>query len=81
MKSYLVLAFAVLAVAVAICPVRAILGDVNGDGKVDIKDVGIVAKAFGATPSDPRWNPAADLNDDGKIDIRDISIVTANFGK
>jgi len=81
MKSYVVLAFAVLAVAVAICPVRAILGDVNGDGKVDIKDVGIVARAFGATPSDPRWNPAADLNGDGKIDIRDIAIVAANFGK
>jgi len=43
--------------------------------------VGIVAKAFGATPSDPRWNPAADLNGDGKIDMKDIAIVTANFGK
>jgi uncharacterized protein (DUF2141 family) len=81
MKSYVVLAFAVLAVAAAICPVRAILGDINGDGNVDIKDVGIVAKAFGTTPSDPRWNPAADLDGNGKIDTRDIAIVAANFGK
>lgn len=81
MKSYVVLAFAVLAVAVAICPVRAILGDVNGDGKVDMKDVGIVAKAFGATPSNPRWDPASDLDGDGKIDMKDIAIVAANFGK
>ncbi len=81
MKSYVVLALAVLAIAVAICPVRAILGDVNGDGKVDMKDVGIVAKAFGATPSNPRWDPTADLDGDGKIDMKDIAIVAANFGK
>ena len=81
MKSYIVLAFAVLAVAVAICPARAILGDINGDGKVDMKDVGIVAKAFGATPSNPRWDPAADLDGDGRIDMKDIAIVAANFGK
>jgi hypothetical protein len=71
-----------------------ILGDVNGDGKIDLKDIAAVAKAFGAVgpayvwvgrnyvyhgPS-PNWNPFLDLNQDGKIDIRDIVIVAKHFG-
>jgi hypothetical protein len=58
-----------------------LLGDLNGDGKVDIKDIAIVAQAFGETPEQPRWNPIADINKDDKIDIRDIAIVAKNFGK
>jgi len=56
-------------------------GDINGDGTVDIKDIAIVAIAFGSFPGHPRWNPQADLYKDGKIDIRDIAIVARNFGK
>jgi len=81
MKTLGIFAFAVLVMAIAVFPAQAILGDVNGDGKVDVKDIGIVARAFGSTPSDPRWAPAADLNGDGRIDVRDISIVASNFGK
>jgi parallel beta-helix repeat protein len=58
-----------------------ILGDINGDGKVDIRDLSIVASAFGETPERPRWDERADINKDGKVDIRDISIVAKNFGK
>jgi hypothetical protein len=67
-----------------------LLGDVNGDGKVDIKDIALVAKSFGAvgpnyfypgSPPSPNWNPDADLNGDNKIDIKDIVIVALNFGK
>ena len=81
MKTLGVFACAVLVMAIAVFPARAILGDVNGDGKVDLKDIGIVARAFGATPSDPRWAPAADLNGDGRINMIDISLVASNFGK
>ena len=56
-------------------------GDLNGDRKVDIKDVSIAAKAFGTMPGDSRWNPIADLNKDLKIDLKDIAIVAKNFGK
>jgi len=61
--------------------VHAITGDVNGDGKVDVKDLALVIKAFGAFPGDPRFNPSCDLNQDGRIDLRDIVIVVQNFGK
>lgn len=62
-------------------PAFAVVGDVNKDGKVDITDVAIVSKAFGSTPSSPKWNPLADLNGDGVIDIGDLATVTAHFGQ
>jgi len=58
-----------------------ILGDINGDGKVDIKDVAVVAAAFGSYPGHDRWNPEADLNNDEKVDIKDVAMVASNFGK
>jgi hypothetical protein len=57
-----------------------ILGDVNGDGTVNILDLVLVGQALGSRPSDPQWNPLADLNGDGKIDVFDLAIVGATFG-
>ncbi len=56
-------------------------GDVNIDGKVDIRDIAFAAKAFGSYPGHPRWNPIADENEDNEIDIRDIGLIAKNFGK
>ena len=56
-------------------------GDVNHDGKVDVKDVYAVAYAFGSNPQRPKWKPECDLNNDGKIDIVDLFIVWRNYGK
>jgi hypothetical protein len=58
-----------------------IIGDLNGDGKVDITDLAMASAAFGSYPGHPRWNPAADINRDNRIDIQDIARVSANFGK
>jgi PKD repeat protein len=55
--------------------------DVNGDGKVDIMDIAIVAKAFGSDLTSPNWDPRADLNGDGKVDIMDIAMVAIHFGE
>ncbi len=54
--------------------------DLNYDGKVDIRDVALVARAFGSSPGDPRWEKEADLNYDNKIDIKDIARVAREFG-
>ncbi len=56
------------------------IGDVNGDNKVDMRDIGVVARAFGSQPGHPRWNPDYDINTDGKINMRDIALVAHNFG-
>lgn len=55
--------------------------DLNGDGKVDIKDIVIVALAFGSFPGHPRWNEIADLNKDEKIDLKDVLFIARNFGR
>jgi hypothetical protein len=50
------------------------------DGKVDIRDIAVVAKCFGSSPGSPGWNVNCDVNNDSRIDIRDIAIVAKHFG-
>ncbi len=57
------------------------VGDVNGDNKVDIKDLVAVIPSFGASPLHPNWNPLADLNLDNVINMRDIGLIAKNFGR
>jgi len=54
--------------------------DLNLDGKVDGRDIAVVAQAFASYPTHPRWNLLADLSQDDKIDGKDIAIVAKNFG-
>jgi hypothetical protein len=56
-------------------------GDVNGDNRVDILDLGRLADAFNTTPASPKWNADADLNCDGRVDILDLGLLADNFGK
>jgi nitroreductase len=60
---------------------KSILGDINGDYKVNILDIVLIAKAFHAQPGDMRWNPNVDLNEDRQINIIDITIAAIYFGK
>lgn len=58
--------------------------DVDYDGTVNMKDIGSVARSFGASygpPLDPRWIFRCDVNNDRRIDMKDIGIVVKNFGK
>jgi PKD repeat protein len=63
------------------------VGDINGDGKVDMKDIALVAAAFGTSPGHPRWNPDVDITGptylvpDNRVDMRDVSLVAKNFGQ
>ena len=57
-----------------------IVGDVNGDGIVDIADIYAAALAFGAALCEPRWDPNYDVNNDLIIDISDIYMIAINFG-
>jgi len=60
---------------------HTLFGDLNGDGKVDIKDLVIVAEAFGSFPGHPRWNSKADVNQDSKVDMQDMLLVASHFGE
>jgi rhodanese-related sulfurtransferase len=55
--------------------------DLNGDGKVNIVDIYIVARAFGSKLGESNWNPDADLDNNGEINIIDIYMVARKFGK
>jgi len=58
-----------------------IVGDVNGDGKVNLIDVFAVALAYGSYPGHPTWNPNYDINNDGKINLIDYFTAALNYGK
>jgi len=58
-------------------PSSCIVGDINCDGVVDIRDYGLWRQNFGQTNC---GNPA-DLNGDCIVDIRDYGIWRQNFGQ
>lgn len=55
--------------------------DADGDGRISVYDVYIVARAFLSSPEGPRWNPCVDFNQDGKINILDVYILAKSFGR
>jgi hypothetical protein len=55
--------------------------DLDANGKVDILDVSMVARAYGSTPQEPSWNERADVNKDGVINILDVALVAQDFGR
>jgi len=62
-----------------------IRADVNGDRKVNMKDIYIVIMAFGSKSGDPNWNPLADIAPvgdlDKKVNMKDVYLAILNFGK
>ena len=61
--------------------ILTILGDLNGDYKVNILDAIALSKAFGFRPGDPNWNPNADLVEDDNINILDAIALSKTFGQ
>lgn len=56
--------------------------DVNYDGEVNIVDVTIVARAFGASYGPPirsQWQFRADVNNNREVNILDVTIVAKHF--
>jgi hypothetical protein len=56
------------------CPAPC-LGDLNGDGVVDVLDLLALLDAWGPNPGHP-----ADLNGDGVVDVLDLLILLDNWG-
>jgi hypothetical protein len=57
------------------------LGDINGDGKVNVQDLFAVSKAFGSYPGHPRWDPDMDINQDYVINVVDLFAIAKDFGR
>jgi len=60
-----------------------IMGDVDGDGSVDMTDVNAFIDAFLTYPGHPHWNPDVDLypllTGDDSIDMMDLSIIIDHY--
>jgi len=52
----------------------------TSDFKVDGKDLGAVATAYGSYPGSPTWNSACDVNNDYKVEGKDLGAVADLFG-
>jgi len=64
------------------------VGDVDEDGAVGIRDVGLALRAFMTTPASGgtpgawgAWNPAADLDGDDEVTLTDLTIAGRNYGR
>jgi hypothetical protein len=55
----------------------ACLGDLNGDGRTDLTDLGILLADFGCAAPGPC---PGDLDGDGDTDLADLGILLADFG-
>ena len=55
---------------------QTILGDIIGDGVVNVADLLAVIQSWGVCPA----SCAADLNGDGRVDVADLILVIAHWG-
>jgi parallel beta-helix repeat protein len=58
----------------------SLLGDLDGDLKVNFVDAYWLEQAFGSQPSSFGWNPAADLNFDNVVNVADAILLASNYG-
>lgn len=56
-----------------------LLGDINKDYVVNMKDIAVCVQLFNTTPNSPNWNPDADVNKDGIVNMKDIALCVALF--
>jgi hypothetical protein len=56
-------------------------GDLNGDFKVSLSDLVLLANAYGSKIGDTRWNPNADINGDGRVSLSDLVILAKHYGQ
>ncbi|MFH1284666.1 MAG: lamin tail domain-containing protein [Candidatus Peregrinibacteria bacterium] len=59
---------------------RGLSGDVNRSGRVDGRDIELLARAYGSEFIDEEYDPLFDTNFDGVIDGSDLINIGANFG-
>lgn len=65
-----------LSTVVGLIATGAVLGDLDGDGKVNCADIAIVRKSFGKRLNQPGFDARADTNHDNVVDVRDLAFVS-----
>jgi hypothetical protein len=57
-----------------------VIGDINGDGTVNIFDAVIISLAWNSSPGSGHWNKRADINHDDNVDILDGARISLYWG-
>jgi hypothetical protein len=57
------------------------VGDLNGNGQVDLDDFFALSAGFGKRSGEPGFDRKMDLNGDGKIDLEDLFILQDGMKK
>jgi hypothetical protein len=56
-------------------------GDVNGDGRVFLSDLGAMAAAWCSTPTSSNWNPNADIVGEGQVFLGSLAVMAAHWNQ
>ena len=57
-----------------------IVGDINGDGHVDLLDLLVLAATWGKSTGQAGYDARCDIDNDGSINVVDLLILADNFG-
>jgi hypothetical protein len=58
-----------------------ILGDIDGNFKVNLADLVALAQAYASRPGDSNWNPNADIDGNGTVGLSDLVVLTQHYGQ
>jgi len=58
-----------------------IVGDVDGEGEVDVSDLYIMGSAYQSDPMGSSWNPNCDFDNSNSVDASDLSDLNENYGE
>ncbi len=65
-------------VTVPVVPRRP--GDTDGDGDIDLSDLGVLLAAYGACEGDPGYVADADFDASGCVDLSDLGVLLSAYG-
>ena len=58
-----------------------LIGDLNGDGVVDLSDLALLLAHYGWCEGDANYNPVTDIDGNGCTDLSDLAALLAHYGE